>query len=60
MSKKPNIEKVKKEIDKCPDELLYDFISQIRSYANEKILSRSKEYQELANKFASQSDKIQK
>jgi hypothetical protein len=58
MSKKPNLEKVKKEIDKCPDDLLYDFISQIRSYANEKILSKQKEYQEIANKLASQSEKI--
>jgi hypothetical protein len=49
---KLNLEKIKKEIDKAEEKDLRSIFNEIKSYINGKLISKSKEYQELAEKLA--------
>jgi hypothetical protein len=49
----PNIEKIQKEIDKADAKELPALFNEIKSYIFGKLISKTKEYQELLEKFNS-------
>ena len=56
----PNMEKIKKEVDKCPPEKLKELFEEIKGYIDAKILAKSKEHSELAEHYLSLSNHINK
>lgn len=54
------MEKIKKEVDKCPPEKLKELFEEIKGYIDAKILAKSKEHSELAEHYLSLSNHINK
>ena len=57
---KTNLPKIYKEIEKSTEEELPELFSQIKSFVSAKLLAKSEEYAELAEKFIQFSNDVKK
>jgi len=57
---KPNQDKIFKELDKLEGEPLMVLVDKIKQFASAKLLAKSAEYSELAEKFQSLSESVNK
>jgi len=57
---KANMDKVFKELNKIPDEEIIERFREIKQFLSQKLIAKSTEYSELAEKFIELSNSVNK